>query len=275
MKIYIDVLVITNAVITLIYIWCISKITHDDLPLKREIAAAAIGGIGSLLAAAQSNSFFTALLITLCKPAIVALIILTAFHPKKLLSFFKRILLYLMCELLMGGACYALVSVTKSPILCIKNYTVYFDISLLDIAICCGCVYLIITLFEAIQRRHAAYQKRYHARYKLGGFELSVPAIADTGNRLCDSFTGAPIVIFRSDKLYSQYNLSQPEQLAFYGFHPVPFETINGMGLIYVTSKGSITISSKDESKTAACCLGVMERGGGSEYAIFNPSILD
>ncbi|MCD7741545.1 MAG: sigma-E processing peptidase SpoIIGA [Ruminococcus sp.] len=274
MKIYLDVLVITNMMIALVYLWCISRITHDKLTPRQEIMGAVFSGLGSLLAMAHSESFLGALAITLGKLLVISLVIIVSFRPRSFRAFVKRGVLYLLCELLMGGACFALVTLTHSAVLCVKNYVVYFDISLLQLAVCCATVYLVVILSETISRRGGEPIKRYRARFKLGGFELSVPAIADTGNGLCDSFTGAPVVIFRSDELFSRYDLDRPERLGLYGFHPIPYETINGTGLLYVTSKGSVTISGRDCEKIVACCTGVMPRNGGSEYAIFNPEIL-
>ena len=64
MKIYLDVLMITNAVITLIYINCICRVMHEKISSARETAAAAVGGAGSLIAVLDSSSFLGALGIT-------------------------------------------------------------------------------------------------------------------------------------------------------------------------------------------------------------------
>jgi stage II sporulation protein GA (sporulation sigma-E factor processing peptidase) len=101
-----------------------------------------------------------------------------------------------------------------------------------------------------------------------------MPAAADTGNRLCDSFTGAPVIILCSDELYKRYNLDRYEQLDFYGFHPVPYSTINGSGLIYVTSKGSVRITAKSLCKDIDCSVGIIPENGSGCRAIFNPCIL-
>lgn len=274
MKIYLDILMITNAVITLTYLRCICRITHERLPLKRELISAAIGGAGSLLVAAHSDGFAGALIITGAKFIVILLITFQAFRPETLSAFVRRTALFLLCELMLGGACLAWVSLTHRQVILIKNYVVYFDVTLPQLGVCCAAVYLATILLETVKRRSDTTIKRYRAEYRLGAYSLDLPAIADTGNRLCDSFTGAPVVIFRSDELYSRLNLDRPEQLLFYGFHPVPFETINGEGLIYVTSRGAVTISSADTLKRVDCCTGVLPSGGKKGCAIFDPEIL-
>ena len=70
MKIYLDVLIITNAVITIVYIKCISKITHYDVSRLRAGISSIIGGVASLLVIAQSDSFIKSALIAIIKIAV-------------------------------------------------------------------------------------------------------------------------------------------------------------------------------------------------------------
>jgi stage II sporulation protein GA (sporulation sigma-E factor processing peptidase) len=273
MKIYLDVLVITNSVVTLIYLWCICRITHDKITPKREIAACAVGGAASLLVMAQSESFVGAFFITAAKFAAVGIIIFAAFSPKSLSEFVKFYFLYGALELIFGGLCFMYINLAQSRIIYIKNYTVYFDVSLLEIGACCACFYLITAVWEHIRLKNSGAQRKFRASFAEGKYEITLPAIADTGNMLCDSFTGAPVVIFCSDELYERYELSRPEQTALYGFRPIPYSTISGDGLIYITSKGSVTISCRDFTKSVNCCVGVVPSSGGT-HAIFNPEIL-
>jgi stage II sporulation protein GA (sporulation sigma-E factor processing peptidase) len=274
LKIYLDVLIITNSIVTLIYLQCICRIVHQKIGTKREAAACAAGGIGSLIAMAETSSFIGAFAVTAAKACIITAVILIAFTPGNFADYAKRFFLYILIELIFGGSCFMLVNATHKDILCIRNYTVYFDISLVEIAVCCAFVYILIIVCETVQRKKADSAQKYVACYSVGKYEISMPAIADTGNRLCDSFTGAPVVIFCSDELYKRYNLDRGEQLAFYGFHPVPYSTVNGVGLIYVTSKGSTRITSKNLCKDVDCCIGILPEDNCGRRAIFNPCIL-
>lgn len=274
MKIYLDILIITNAVITLVYLACISRILRRRVSAMREAAACCAGGIGSLIAVIQTHTFAGALAVTLAKLAVISAVIFIAYRPKSLSAYVKTFFLYLLCELIFGGCCFLFVRITRREIIYIRNYTVYFNVSLLGIAVCCACVYLLITLYETVQRRRSQSEKKYRATYTVGKYELTLPAIADTGNRLCDSFTGTPVVIFRSDELYEHYELDRTERLSFYGFRPTPYSTIGGEGMIYVTSKGDVTISSEDTRKTVDCCIGVIPSGEKGQCAVFNPCLL-
>ncbi|MCR5142100.1 MAG: sigma-E processing peptidase SpoIIGA [Ruminococcus sp.] len=271
-KIYIDVLVLTNAVITLCYLRCAAAVCRERLKGSRLAAASVIGGVGSLLAIPQSSSFAGALMLTLAKAGVILAVTAAAFGKKTPAEMLGRAAVYLLCDILMGGVCLALVTLTRRRILTVRNYVVYFDISLWQMAVGCAAVYLIITAAGAVRIRHSA-SAGYRVSYALGGYSRDFPAIADTGNRLTDSFTGEPVVIFRSDDLWRRYSLDRPELMAAYGFRPVPFETISGEGVVYVTSRGSVTVTDAGRSFEAACCAGILP-SGGKEYAIFNPELL-
>jgi stage II sporulation protein GA (sporulation sigma-E factor processing peptidase) len=246
---------------------------HREISVPREIVACVIGGFGSLIAMAESNGFFGAWLITAAKFGIISAIILVAYSPLTAMGFAKHIFLYAVTELLFGGICFMLITVTHSRIIYMKNYTVYFDISLLDIAVCCCGVYLLIILCEKIRNKRIAAENRYRATYNLGKYEITMPAIADTGNMLCDSFTGVPVVIFCCTEMYEHYNLSCPEQMCFYGFRPIPYSTVGSDGLIYITSKGNVKITGGNFSKDVECCVGILPTKD-NPHAIFNPTLL-
>ena len=274
MKIYIDVLVLTNAVITLAYLCTISAVCRQRLPALRLVLASALGGLGSLLAVPQSHSFTGALALTLGKAGVILAVTAAAFGKMSPAAVLRRAALYLLCDVLMGGVCFALVTLTRRRILTVRNYVVYFDVSLWQMAVSCAAVYIIVTAVGTVRLKQGA-SAGYRVSFALGGYSREFPALADTGNRLTDSFTGEPVVIFRSDELWRRFSLDRPELMSAYGFRPVPFETVGGAGLVCVTSRGSITVTDRAGGRqmTAACCAGILP-SGGREYALFNPQIL-
>ena len=274
MKIYIDILMLTNAVTAMVLVRCTARFTHERLTVRRELAAGCIGGAASLIAVVRGTGVVSALLIMFGKAAAAALMILAAFRPNSLRGLFRRIALYLICELGFGGACLAFVGITGRRVLCIRNYTVYFDITLPQLGVCCAAVYGVTVIAETVQRRRRETVGRYKAVFRLGGFSREFTAYSDTGNTLRDSFTGAPVMIFRSDELFDRFELDRPEKLLFNGFRPVPYETISGGGLISVTPHAEIAVYTECGMKKVECCAGVVP-SNGKEYAIFAPEILE
>ena len=79
-------------------------------------------------------------------------------------------------------------------------------------------VYGLLCLYENITRRCFNRAAKYEAIYENGGFIVKVPAICDSGNRLCDSFTGTPVVVFCCDRLFYHYDLDRDEPDPLSGF---------------------------------------------------------
>ncbi|MBP3272556.1 MAG: sigma-E processing peptidase SpoIIGA [Ruminococcus sp.] len=275
MKIYIDVLMITNAAVTLVYLGCIARITRQRIKRKNAAAASAVGALGALLLIPDSSSFFGAVILTAAKAAVISAVIWLGLRPKTAAGLAGRVAAYICCELMTGGICTAAAALTHRRIIMIKNYVVYFDTTLPQLGISCAAVYMSAVLYDTLKHRNTATLKKYRAEYRLGAYSEEVTALADSGNRLCDSFTGLPVVIFRSDELYTRLSLDRPEKLFFYGFHAVPYETMSGEGVVFVTSRGSIKIRGEGRIFRPVCCTGILPGGGKKGFAVFDPEILD
>ncbi len=275
MKIYIDVLVITNAAVTLMFIMGLGKITHSPLRKLRTAVSCIFGGLSSLLVIAQPNGFFQSLIVTIVKTVCILITILIAFRWRGFMNLIKYFGLYIAMNILFAGCCFLLWEITGSRIIYIKNYTVYFDISLTSIAIATILAYIAISAYDAITARCFGKTKAYKAKYTVGDYEITLPAIADTGNTLCDSFSGIPVVVFYCDELYSHFNLDHENYYTVNGFRLIPYSTINGSSLMSVTSRGKVEILSEDNfAKEVRCYVGVVKSADNKSRAIFNPNLL-
>ena len=104
---------------------------------------------------------------------------------------------------------------------------------------------------------------------------MKVPAICDSGNRLCDSFTGTPVVVFCCDRLFYHYDLDRDEPDPLSGFRVIPCSTVSGEGLIHITAAGSVKIiDDKDRVHNVKCYVGIKPSLNGKSRAIFNPALL-
>ncbi|MGN1114858.1 MAG: sigma-E processing peptidase SpoIIGA [Oscillospiraceae bacterium] len=275
LKIYIDTLIITNAVITLIYIQCICKITHISISRIRILLSSAIGGISSLILLINISGFIISSVITIAKLLIIAVITFSAFNYRKLKDAVKYIFLYFLMDIIFSGICFLIWQTTGTKIIYVRNFTVYVNISLLQMIAAVIFIYIIISIYEWLTRVKFSKTESYKAVYSVGNYSIELKAVADSGNKLCDSFTGMPVVIFSSDELYDHYNLDNDNCYIQSGFRLTPYSTINGSGLIAVTSKGNVTIiDSKKNTKNIKCCIGITRSNSQKAKAIFNPSLL-
>ena len=275
LKIYLDVLVITNCILNLIILQCVCKITHTKISHLRLFLSSFIGGISSLLVIVNPNGMIKSIAVTILKILLIGVIIVTAFGLLNAKRFIRYIFLYFFINLIFAGISLLLWQITDSSIIYIKNYTVYFDISLLHLVAAAIIIYIVITVYEWILRRKNNSDENYRAKYSVGNYEIEMPAIADSGNKLCDSFTGTPVVIFYCSELYEHFNLENENQYALGGFRVTPFSTVSGNGVIPITSKGNVVITdSGGNSKCIKCCTGILKNENNKSRAIFNPCLL-
>ncbi len=275
MKIYLDVLMITNTVVTLICLEATARLGHTILENKRAFLASTVGGIVSLLIIVPGANYFMALAVTITKALSFPIISIIAFRFKNIRSFIRNTLLFFVSNLVYIALVLILWEFSNTKIIYIRNYTIYFSISIIKISVSVIIMYVLLTAADII-KKHIEHNDKYTAEYKCGDYKLSLPAVCDTGNRLYDSFTGVAVVIIYCDDLYEHYALDHVETIKSGKFRMLPFETINGSGLIAVTYSGNISISdSKDTYYDLDCCVGITRSNGKRSQAIFNPQILE
>ena len=82
MKIYIDILLVTNAIMTLIMLEAAGRICHKVISPLRLLTACSVGGFSSLVMAIDSRGYFTAVLIVVIKLVSAVFTVLIAFGCK-------------------------------------------------------------------------------------------------------------------------------------------------------------------------------------------------
>lgn len=275
LRIYLDILVITNAVITMIYIKCISKITHTYVKNLRLFLGSSLGGIASIIVVMNNSGFLRSALITTAKLAIAGTIVLISFKCRSLKNAIKYMFMYFLMDIIFSGICLIIWETTESSIIFVKNYTVYFNISLLHMIAAVILIYAFISVYEWILRCKMNAAESYKAVYTIGDYEVEIPAIADSGNKLCDTFTGTPVVIFCCSELYEHFNLDNEKLYLQSGFRLTPYTTIKEKSVIPITSKGNVKIiDSRNNIKSIKCCVGITRSDDRKAQAIFNPYIL-
>lgn len=276
MKIYADVLIVTNCIVTMIYLETTAMLTRRRLRGGRLWAGCLFGGMMSLLICLDGGSFGAALGITLAKAAGVVVTLLIAMRFEGAGDFLRCLVVNLAVRATFTGLVLIYWELSDTKRIFVRNYTTYFDISLLRLTAAVITAYGLLWGYEIILRRLRRHEARYEAVFRSGDYEVRLPAVADTGNRLCDSFTGLPVVVFCCNDMYFHYELDGPERGARRGFRLTPYSTIDGAGLLAVTSKGRVTIrDDRGNEREVRCCVGVRPSEEKHSRAIFDPMLLE
>lgn len=266
MTIYIDTLVIVNTYICWLMLSLCARMTHNNVKPARMVLGAFIGGISSLLILINTDSIILSLIVYTLKLLFLLAVAFSAFYNPicckgKILT---TTAIYVIINIVFGGAIYCAKEILKTPLIYYNSSTFYLDISLTDIIILSAVIYLVLTIAAYFTSRHIDISCAYHVGICLGDESFILEGVADTGNKVSDIFSGKPVVICTG------INYSPPETKRVYA---VPYNTVNGEGLLYAFIPDSFYIEDEKGKRSSAACLVAFTEGSGRR-AVFNPVLL-
>ncbi len=267
--IYADVLVITNIYFTYFFVKILTLVFHIKAKPKRVALASVTGGISSLLILLPISDY----IITVLKIIAVIIIILICGLSKDKYDLIKYSLTFILINIVFTGLCFFIWRLSGGRMIYVKNFTVYFDVSLIMLIIVTILVYFIMTIADyfLINRRNLS--GMYTITFNLFNKDYSFKGIVDTGNNLYDYFSGRSVIICRSNELMGLYNELLNQNINT-GFRLIPYATISGDSLIPIKSMQGIKITNENgNTKEVRACIGITS-SEADEMAIFNPSIL-
>ena len=274
MKVYIDVLIISNILINTVFVKILAAAVHEKPKRKNILLCMIPAALSSLLIVIKPESYPESLLITVLKLAAVTLIVKIAFRLKTEKRLFIYTSIYIAVNIAFGGLCMIMWELFGAGFIKTGNLTVYFDIPIWLLILCTAAAYGLITMYERIRFTASVGKEKYRALFVFGSFSAEVPAVSDTGNKLIDSFSGEPVVVFSSSRIYYHFDLDDPGNYPTGGFHLIPCTTIAGTSLLPVTLKGKVTIFSDSGLIKELCCAAGITKSSGKDRAIFDPRLL-
>ena len=264
-KLYIDVLFVTNLAISIVLISAAAEFTHSVVSPKRLFAASLIGALSSLSIMTGSKAVSVSV-----KLAAIVIMCAIAFNTLKPRVLVKRSVILSLVQLTFLAAVYLLWYFTGSGKIYILYGTVYFDVSVLTLVFAGIACYTIISAAEKLYSEYTYRNGAYKVQLTIKDRSYSFEALADTGNMVRDHITGKPVVVLISDKICSDFDLFEtlPE-----GFRIMPYTTVSSSSLMWIAKPQDIKISDgKGNVKPVSAAVGIVE--GSSEQAIFNPGLL-
>ncbi len=122
-----------------------------------------------------------------------------------------------------------------------SNGIVYFDVSMTFLVICAVISYFIITIISKITDKKAPTNKEYIINIQNNGKNVTCNALMDTGNNLCDPFSGYPVIMV-DKSIFTQ--LFNEEKIRL-----IPVSTVNGDSLLRAFRPEKITINNYSTDK--------------------------
>lgn len=280
--IYIDVLFFINFYITYFLIMGTGCITHRKITLKRRILGSAAGGAASFVILLPQIPFIFGLL---GKLLICLLITLISFDFTGAGQLMKNAFVFFGVNCVYAGIMLALWLFAAPPGMMYNNGVSYFQIPVWGIILFTSAAYLILKLIGRLMDRGTDFDKKYTVEITAERGSVRLNAIADSGNKLVDFFSGLPVIFCDYESCADicpegiAYQLSSDEYNPelIHGIRIIPCSTVSGSAAAICFKPKKILISQGKNEKQVNALVGFTKHGLNTKdfEAIFNPNILN
>ena len=272
--IYADILVILNLYINYFLVRSAALLLRRDLSSKRCLLAAGIGAVAALSALLPELPFWA---VAGIKAAVGCAVVFAAFGRQKKIDFVISLLCFLIISFVFAGLMLALWTFFAPFDMVYSNGVAYFNIPIAAIAVFTAAAYGAVKAVRYFSDRRLSCRRICRVKITVTGVTAELKGLADTGNGLCDIFSGKSVIVCRRDSVENII----PEAVRKYldgkaadstdGIRLLPCRTIAAESLIPVFSAASITI----DGKTADGFIGVTKNTLGEDIdCVFSPRII-
>lgn len=265
--VYVDILVLVNAVIAMFLLRCTARLTGSPLGLFRMAAAGLAAGASSLILLLPPMS---AWVLTAAKIGSAGVIVGLAFAGRGVRAFLKTCFWYLVLNFLLSGVVFAVMYYTETGSVESNNMTFYLNVSPGVLFVCVGGVYLAVRLCEAAFGRP---QRHPHHTFVceicMAGecAKMHGVALCDTGFSLRDMFTGEDAFLLSFPAVRNALPKALQEALQSYyesgtlcpPLHLVTTQTVSGVKCLPAMRSQSLTVAGQNL---------------GKRLAVFSPEVL-
>ncbi len=271
--IYADVLVIINLIVNYLLLRASAAITGYSFKTWRILVSSLIGGLFSFIIFIKNISMSINILI---KVLLFVIMVLSAFGSKNIKSFLKCCASFALVNFGFAGIMFALSTTVFPNSTTYINGVVYFDISLLTLTVSAIICYCILNLISKFTKSKVPQKSIYEIRIHYKNNFAEGKALFDSGNALCDCFSGRPVIIAEKEflkKLYLNDDLT-----SLRNFRLIPFSTIKNSGALpsFLADKTEIRINGKwIESKDVYIAITDKKIVSGCYSALFGVPYLE
>ncbi len=280
--VYVDVLVALNIIISFFLIKSVCAVSQEKPKSYRVLIGSMMGGAYSLVI------FLPQVHIALSVVGrIVFLLAVNAvvFGAKGIRRFLRCYLLLCAATVLCAGAFVALWMLFLPQAVTLRNGSFYVDVGFIHLVGVCGLVYIVAKLFGRFLAKRSS--EEINVRVKIGfcGKTANTNGIVDTGNTLCDSFTGAPVNIISQslalNLLPDSHIRAAIEPLSGNlpeGMHLIVFDTVGSSALMCAFRVDKMTVVTTDKQmdiEGATVAVSPQETFTGGKNVLVNAAYIN
>ena len=287
--IYIDVLAAINIFVTWLLLACSVFFSAVQAKRWRLLMASLLGGVGSLLILLPPAPWW---LLAAEKLLLSALIVWVGFGFGRWRRFLRCFAAFFGANFAFAGLMLALWLTVRPGGMLYRNGAVYFGVSLpVFLLFACVCYAAVRGLVVLLRRRHPG-ANLCQATIQMPGCSITLPAFYDSGNRLVDGFTGAPVAVAEYAALESF--LPEPLREFFRGgqslvdlpyddpwrsrLREIPFHALGREGLLPAFRSDAVTVKAKhnaQQTRNAIVAVTPDSLSDGSYSLLLQASMLE
>lgn len=192
MPVYADVLAAVNGFVSFLLLETAAKILKISSSGFRMFISSAMGGLFSLVIFLPEFTFFADIAV---KMLMCVLMARAAFGFGGVKRFIRNSAVFFTVSVLYGGLMSAIFNLTGFGGMIYKNGTAYFDISVKTLAVMSVICFAVLNLIMRFARSKAPPHSIFDVEIKADGRSCRGRGLADTGNSLCEIFSGAPVIV--------------------------------------------------------------------------------
>lgn len=279
--VYGDVLVSVNFIIDLLILRLCQPLTGIRQRGPRPYLAAAAGGLCSMAIFLPPGSMLLDLFIRL---GISFIVVSIAYGRQRPGVFLRLLAVFYAVSFLVAGVVIGLWFLFPQGGYAYRNGMVYLNLRPLALIGSVAAAYLFVRLFERIFHWGRGMGERYPMTARRGDRSVAFTALADTGNRLTEPFSGAPMVVLSAEKgrqLLSDAEFSWLDSGMAQGEPPpglrvAPYRTVDGSGMLAAFRPQSLQIRVEDRWLAVEGYIALLPKGPGPDGCdgVFHPRMI-
>ena len=236
--IYADILFVINMMVNYLLLRVSAAVTSDGFKVYRLLLSSGAGGLFAMIILIDGIPQIIHTLLRILFPPIMTA---TAFGVKNVRAFLKNTAAFYLANFVFAGIMLGICTAVKSNFVLYRNGVVYFDVDILTLTVVSLVCYGILTLVSRLVKLRNPRETLCEIAVTDNGKTVTGTAFYDTGNSLCDSFSGRPVIIAEKgflEKLYGKdFDCTELKN-----FRLVPYTTIRNGGALPAFSVEKVAI---------------------------------
>ena len=259
--VYVDVLLVVNFFMTLLLLLLTAALTKQPRRPGRLCIAAMLGAAYSLILLAPK---LPAWVVVLSKIAVALILVLAAFGFGSVKKYLRCLLCFLAANFVLLGFIVGVWLLFRPRRIVVKNSAVYFDLPARTLLLLALAAYVLALLILRLYEKHAGRRALLELTVDTGVRQVRCFALADSGNRLREPFSGAPVIVARR----SLFPDTETPRV-------IPYQTVGGEGMLTAFRPHRVTVhSGKRRGTVGEVYVALSEHIQNEDYqAVVDPKI--